>query len=145
LRDYLEWSLDDLRRICGEQVAVVSSPEIFSQYTTPLIEIAYDLRRVFRRRGARVLIVIDQFEELLGRKKTNDEAGRFLALLRASIEADHSPLMVLGTMRSGFLGLFQRNAALRGINFESLSLGPMKIEGMRRVIEEPARLAGIEL
>ena len=48
-------------------------------------------------------------------------------------------------MRSDFLGLFQRNAALQGVDFESLSLGPMRIEGMRRVIEMPAKLAAIEL
>lgn len=53
--------------------------------------------------------------------------------------------MALGTMRSDFLGAFQRNAALRSIDFESLSLGPMKLEGMRRVIEEPARLGALEL
>jgi WD40 repeat protein len=145
LRDYLEWSLDDLRRIYDGQDAAASLPAGIPLNTTPLVDIAHELRRVSRRRGARVLIVIDQFEELLGREEKDEEAGRFLELLRVSIETDHSPLMVLATMRSDFLGLFQRNAALRGIDFESLSLGPMKIEGMRRVIEMPARLAAIEL
>lgn len=145
LRDCLEWSLDDLHRICSGPAAAVDLPEMVLPYTTPLMDIANDLRRVSQRREARVLLIIDQFEELLGRKDSDEEGGRFLALLRASIEADHSPCMVLGTMRSDFLGMFQRNVALRGIDFESLSLGPMKIEGMRRVIEEPARLATIEL
>ena len=48
-------------------------------------------------------------------------------------------------MRSDFLGLFQRHPALQGVDFESLSLGPMRIDGMRRVIEMPARLAAIEI
>jgi hypothetical protein len=42
-----------------------------------------------------VLLVIAQFEERLGREQTADAANRFLQLLRAAIEADKSPLMVL--------------------------------------------------
>jgi len=111
----------------------------------PLVELADDLRRVSGRREARVLLVVDQFEELLARDGDHAKADDFLALLRASFEAENSPVMVLGTMRSSFLEAFQRNAALRGIDFESLSLAPMKVDGMRRVIEEPAKLAAIEL
>jgi TIR domain/Novel STAND NTPase 1 len=100
LRDYLEWSLDDLRRICGAETSAVSPPESMVRRATPLVDIAHDLRRVSNRRDARVLLVVDQFEELLGREPTADEASRFLGLLRASIEADRSPVTVLCTMRS---------------------------------------------
>ena len=48
-------------------------------------------------------------------------------------------------MRSDFLGLFQHHPALQGVDFESLSLGPMRLDGIRRVIERPARLAAIEI
>ncbi len=112
---------------------------------TPLVELADHLRRVTERREARVLLVIDQFEEMLGHNESDGLYHRFLTLLRASLEVDNSPLMALGTMRSDFLGVFQRHAALRGIDFESLSLGPMKTDGMRRVIDEPAKLGMIEL
>ena len=123
----------------------MGAPEGLARNTTPLVDIAHDLRRVSHRRDARVLLVIDQFEELLGREQTANAASRLLELLRASIESDKSPLMVLSTMRSDFLGLFQRKAALQGVDFESLSLGPMRIEAMRRVIEMPVKLAAIEL
>ncbi|HXT51634.1 MAG TPA: WD40 repeat domain-containing protein, partial [Thermoanaerobaculia bacterium] len=147
LRNYLEWSLDDLRRLCapaGAAAAAHASP-FSTTGTTPLLEAADDLRRLSQRRGARVLLVVDQLEELLGREPANAGAAGFLQLLRASVEADHSPLTVLGTMRSDFLGLFQRHPELQGVDFESLSLGPMRIDGMRRVIEMPARLAAIEI
>ncbi len=144
LRNYLEWSLDDLRRLCGPPgVAAASSGPTLD--TTPLLDAAYDLRRLSQRRSARVLLVIDQFEELLGPEQVDEGARGFLELLRASVEAEHTPLTVLCTMRSDFLGLFQRHPVLQGVDFESLSLGPMRIDGMRRVIEMPARLAAIEM
>ena len=144
LRNYLEWSLDDLRRLCAPAGSSVEA-RASAHGTTPLLEAADDLRRLSQRRNARVLLVVDQLEELLGRETVDASAAAFLQLLRASIEAEHSPLTVLGTMRSDFLGLFQRHPTLQGVDFESLSLGPMRIDGMRRVIEMPARLAAIEI
>jgi WD40 repeat protein len=143
VRNYLEWSLDDLRRIT---IAPLRPGEPSGgPGATPLVDAALDLRRLASRRTARVLVVIDQFEELLGREDADASVHRFLTLLRASVEAEHSPVTVLCTMRSDFLGLFQHHAALHGVDFESLSLGPMRIDGMRRVITMPARLSAIEI
>lgn len=142
--DFLNWTIDDLRRLCDQPLTPAAAPEIRLD-ATPLVELADQLRRVSKQREARVLLVIDQCEEMLGREEANSLFHRFLSLLRASLEIENSPLMALGTMRSDFLGVFQRHAALRGIDFESLSLGPMKIDGMRRVIEEPAKLGMLEL
>ena len=144
VRHYLQWSLDDLRRLCAPADETPTSRS--SLHTaTPLVEVAHDLRRLSNRRDARVLLVVDQFEELLGQEPVDPAVHAFLELLRTSVEAEHSPLAVLCTMRSDFLGLFQRHPALQGVDFESLSLGPMRIDGMRRVIEMPARLAAIEI
>ncbi|MDH3601622.1 MAG: TIR domain-containing protein, partial [Candidatus Tectomicrobia bacterium] len=144
LLDFLNWSVEDLRRICAAPSPSGATPGEALD-STPLVELADHLRRVSERRDARVLLVIDQFEEALGHDEHDDLCHRFLTLLRVSLEVEHSPLIVLGTMRSDFLGVFQHHAALRDIDFESLSLGPMKTEGMRRVIEEPAKLGTIEL
>ncbi len=143
LLDFLDWSLDDLKRICGEQPIV--SPATAPSNAANVVELANQLRRVSGHNEARILLVIDQFQEPLGREDTEDDANRFLHLLRGALETEHSPLMALGTMRSDFLGLFQRNGALLGMDFESLSVGPMSVDGMRRVIEEPAKLGAIEL
>ncbi len=144
LAAFLDWSLDDLRRICGEQPLMQLAAKT-REHALALVEIADHLRRASSHREARVLLVVDQFEELLGHEHIADDANRFLDLLRHALEAEYSPLMALGTMRSDFLGLFQRNRVLLGIDFESLSVGPMSIDGMRRVIEEPAKLGAIEL
>ncbi len=146
LQSFLDWSLDDLQRIWRQALPSAAGPETALEAgATPLVDLAEELRRASGLRNARVLLIVDQFEELLGRDGTADGIDRFLALLRASLEVEHTPLMALGTMRSDFLGLFQRNARLRGMDFESLSLGPVKSDGMRRIIEEPAKLGAIEL
>jgi len=111
----------------------------------PILARATELRRCSSRSEASVLLVIDQFEELLGHEAPGHSANRFLMLLRDALEAEESPLLVLGTMRSDFLGSFQQNRELSGIGFKSLSIGPIPIDGMRKVIDEPAKLGAIQL
>lgn len=106
--------------------------------------LAGHLRRVSGRREARVLLVLDQLEELLDTDEPRD-ASRFWAWIRSSLEANEGSLMVVATLRSDALGAFQQIPSLRGLDFASFSLGPMSVDGMRRVIEEPARLAALEL
>ena len=142
LVNFLNWTVQDLHRICGQAPTAALSPIESDQ---PLVAFATQLRRLSERRHARVLLVIDQFEELLADAQTQPAAHQFLTLLRTALERDQSPLMVLGTMRSDFLGVFQRDPMLLGLDFESLSVGPMAIDGMRRVIEEPAKLGAISL
>lgn len=139
---FLNWTVDDLRRITADSEVQIGDPN-----PTPILEVAVNLERASERRNARIILVIDQFEELLGYEAEGPDhpANRFLNLLRTTLDAENCPVLVLGTMRSDFLGTFQRNPALRGIDFESLSVGPMKLEGMRKVIDEPAKLGAIEL
>lgn len=140
---FLDWSLQDLQRICDTPAAL--SAAVLNMGPTILADLALDLRRVANRPHAKVLIFIDQFEELLDAKRQHSQLDDFMRLLRASIETDNSPLTILGTMRSDFLGVFQQQPELRGIDFDSLSLGPVRAEGMRKIIEEPAKLGAIEL
>ncbi|MEM9920207.1 MAG: toll/interleukin-1 receptor domain-containing protein [Bacteroidota bacterium] len=146
LKNFLDWSLNDLKLICGEVPSVARNVRGKTS-TTLLTEIVEDLRRYSDEgQNASVLLVVDQFEELLGLSEKNANISKsFLMLLRRSMEAPNSPLMALGTMRSDFLSAFQRHRALLGIDYESLSLGPVKPEGLRQIIEKPAKLAAIEV
>ncbi|WP_157935888.1 nSTAND1 domain-containing NTPase [Paracoccus zhejiangensis] len=141
LLEFLDWSLTDLRRIFGRHPA----PGHGGSAATPLLDLIADLRRSAGHTTARVLLVIDQFEELLGTDSPEGEAARFLGLIAASLAAEGSPLTVVATMRSDFLESFQTVNAHHGMDFATLSLGPMPVEGMRRVIEAPAKLGAIEL
>ena len=112
--------------------------------TQALVDLAHRLRLYSGRTEASVVLVIDQFEELLG-QAAEHPASRFLASLREAIEAPSSPLLVIGTMRSDYLGEFQRSAPLLGLEFKSQSVGPASRDGLRQIIEEPARLGQIQL
>lgn len=111
-----------------------------------LLELASELRLASGPSERSVLLVVDQFEELLSRDGESGNAMRhFLEVLSDSILAEGAPLIVLGTMRSEYLGALQRFVHPREIEFDSLSLGPIGREGMRQVILEPARLGSILL
>ena len=109
-----------------------------------LIELANDLRLAANRRDATVLVIVDQLEELL---QADDPVanGRFLRLLRGATEQPNNPFVVVATLRSDFLGALQTDPAVRGVDYESLLLGPMEPADLVMVIEGPARLAGLEL
>jgi hypothetical protein len=93
------------------------------------------------RPDAKVLLVIDQFEELLG----TEQAPPFLTQLRRVTEHQEAPVVVLGTMRSDFLDRFQNSSPLLDLRYEVLSLGPMSESDITEIIEEPAKEKDVEL
>ena len=144
VRNYLEWSLDDLRRLSAPPGAPTPAATPAAD-ATPLLEAALDLRRLSHRRNARVLIVIDQFEELLGRENADEDVTSFLTLLRASLEAEHSP-----THRAvhDALRLPWPLSAPPGASGRRLREPLARADADRRhapVITMPARLAAIEI
>ncbi|HEX2078483.1 MAG TPA: toll/interleukin-1 receptor domain-containing protein, partial [Longimicrobium sp.] len=103
-----------------------------------------ELRDASGRRDGTLLLTVDQCEELLAPGGA-DEVARFLPFLAALLRAPGSRLLVLGTLRSDFLGTWQEQPPLQGIPFESLPVGPMARESLAQVIAGPAQVAGIEL
>lgn len=98
-----------------------------------------------------ILIVVDQFEEALGSPPDDSpgdtgplQAG-FLRLLRAMTAKPDSPLFVIATLRSDFLGAFQTHPELQGVVYEPIHLAQIALSDIGQVIEGPARVAGIEL
>ena len=108
------------------------------------MHIAEELQTAADAGEATVLIAIDQMEELLN-PDLGDTGYCFLNLLRAITVQSQGPVMVLGTLRSDYLAAFQQHPAVRGLSFESLSMGPMAIENIAEVITGPARVAGFDL
>lgn len=93
---------------------------------------------------ATLLVVIDQFEELLGRVQ-DEEATAFMRLLRAWAVAADAPLLCVATLRSDFLGALQTEAALQGLVHEPIMLAPIGLSELAQVVEGPARVAGLHL
>jgi serine/threonine protein kinase len=101
------------------------------------------LRSSARRTGQRLLLFVDQFEELytLGA----DPAARrvFTACLAAAADDATSPVRVIVSIRSDFLGRVAEdpqfmNDLAKGLLF----LGPPSSEGLRDAIVQPAEMAG---
>ncbi len=102
-----------------------------------------ELRHAAGRPEATVLLFIDQFEELLGHPPEH-LANRFLAHLRSTLEPP-AGLIAVATLRSDYLGTFQKHPALRGMAFRSLPVGPVPVEGLADIIQKPAALAGMDV
>jgi formylglycine-generating enzyme required for sulfatase activity len=106
-------------------------------------ELANHARRL-RRRGvpdAKLLVTVDQFEELLGAKTHTN----FLRFLREATTDPDGPVVVLGTMRSDFLGEFQTHPELAEARFGELTVPTMSTENFKEIITGPAEVHGISL
>lgn len=90
-----------------------------------------------------LLVIIDQFEELLSGSVSTEERLRFLEELESLAKTGR--IWVLATLRSDFYSIAQKEEAFRtlkgsdgGFDLVAPSLGDL-----RRIIEEPARLVGL--
>ncbi|MGH3837275.1 MAG: TIR domain-containing protein [Pseudonocardiaceae bacterium] len=89
----------------------------------------------------RLLIVVDQFEELLTQTAPADRA-RFTELLRPALTG---PVRVVATLRPEFLDQLLVDPDLAALPTRTYTLRPLRREALRAVIERPARLAGIDV
>jgi WD40 repeat protein len=105
-----------------------------------LVELAKDLCDASERDPKAVLLFVDQAEELVTRTGPN-ERSEFLELLRGALH-DDSPLWVLATLRSEFLGASPERGIAEVID-DSLVLEPLSRSRLPEVIERPAQRAGL--
>jgi serine/threonine protein kinase len=103
------------------------------------------LRLRARRDGRRILVFVDQFEELYTQVGDAAERAAFTACLSAVADDATSPLRVILSIRSDFL---DRTAEDPGFVAELsqglLFLGPPGREGLRDAILQPATMAGFQ-
>jgi WD40 repeat protein len=90
--------------------------------------------------GSRLLLVVDQFEELFALCRSEEERVSFIGnLLTAASETD-GPVMVLITLRADFYAPCANYPRLRdALAAEQEYIGAMNEEELRRAIEEPAQ------
>ena len=116
-----------------------------------ILEQLEELRAHTGQQDARVVIAIDQFEELLGRSDereaaTTTEADDFFSVLAELLKLEGSRVLILATLRSDFLGSLQLHPSrLESQAGDPILLGPMDVDGFRQVIEGPARRVGLRL
>jgi formylglycine-generating enzyme required for sulfatase activity len=126
-------------------------PSETARTAVEILEQLEELRAHSGQQDARVVIAIDQFEELLGRSDERDdatptEADDFLSALAELLKLEGSRVLILATLRSDFLGSLQLHPSrLESQAGDPILLGPMDVDGFRQVIEGPARRVGLRL
>ena len=101
------------------------------------------LRGRARRDNRRLLLFVDQFEELFTLVPDQEERAAFMACLSAVADDATSPLRVVLSIRSDFLDRVAEdpqflNELTQGLFF----LGPPSREGLAEAITSPAEMAG---
>jgi hypothetical protein len=92
-------------------------------------------------RRRHLLVVVDQFEELLT-QSTAMARAQVADLLQSALS---NPIRLVATLRPEFLAQLLVNAELAGLPTRVFTLRPLRREALATVIKGPARLAGIEV
>jgi hypothetical protein len=104
------------------------------------VRFADELRIAVRRLNARVLVIVDQAEELFT-LAGETERGEFLGLLARALDADPR-LWIIMIMRSEFLTAFLGTEQARLFR-DPVGVGTLSYAALVEVIEQPARRAGL--
>jgi serine/threonine protein kinase len=104
------------------------------------------LRLRARREGRRLLLVVDQLEELYTLVPDPAERAAFTACLSAVADDAASPLRVVISIRSDFLERAAEDRRFFGELTQGLVfLGPPSRDGLRDAITRPAEMAGVQI
>ncbi len=140
---------DPFRELAIALRPLISSPS-YSAIIEALMdaekELEYISRGICRDSGeARLLLIIDQFEEVFTQTTDEHKRQRFFASLLNTVESPNCPILIVLTMRSDFLGKCAAYADLNTFVIDHLfQIGPMAPQDLREAIEAPAHLVGLE-
>ncbi len=96
--------------------------------------------------STRVLLCIDQFEELFTQTSAQEEREQFLELLVTALSEPRGPVIVILTLRADFYDRVLSSSVLGPlIEQHQCAVLPMNVQELRMVIEQPARLADVQL
>ncbi|HEU5426081.1 MAG TPA: AAA family ATPase [Actinocrinis sp.] len=99
-------------------------------------------------RTSRLVLVIDQFEEIFTQCHDGLERQRFVDALCAAAQGkpdDPAPALVVLVLRAGFVEHCTAHPALGPALSDQFIVGPMNIRELREAIEAPARDAGLSV
>src|SRR5262249_128840 len=94
----------------------------------------------------RVLVVVDQFEEVFTLCENEELRHAFIANLLEAAHARRGQTIVVVTMRSDFYGRCASYPELASaVSEQQVLVSPMSESELRRAIEVPAKLVGCEI
>ena len=96
--------------------------------------------------GSKVVLMVDQFEEVFTQTVTEDERQHFIDLLVTAVTEPRGPVIVILTLRADFYDRPMSYPELGRLIQEHHSLVlPMDIKDLRSVIEQPAALPDVQV
>src|SRR5437763_9739871 len=96
--------------------------------------------------GTRVLLCVDQFEELFTQTIGLEEREQFLELLVTALSEPRGPMIVVLTLRADFYDRVLNSSVLGPlIEQHQCAVLPMNLQELRMVIEQPARLTDVQV
>lgn len=101
----------------------------------------------FKQAGIAFLLIVDQFEELFT-FADETERKQFDALLTTALQDPECPLFLINTVRADFLDRFEYLPRLQDIynrHCKRYFLPTISTQGLREIIEQPARLADLDV
>lgn len=101
----------------------------------------------FKQEQTAFLLIVDQFEELFTFAK-DDERKHFDVLLAYALQDPECPLFMISTLRADYLARFEFLPRLQEIyntHCKRYFLPLISEHGLREIIEQPARLAGLDI
>ncbi|MGH8932594.1 MAG: TIR domain-containing protein [Egibacteraceae bacterium] len=109
------------------------------------LDLAVSLALAERPRDERVVLVVDQFEEVFTLCQDEEERTAFLANLCYGATIPGGRLVVLLAMRADFYHRCAAYPELRALATQQFLVGPLGSHALRHVIELPAWRVGLEL
>ncbi len=125
----------------------VPGPELALRLDRQPDELGAVLEAAVRGRdGARVVVVVDQFEEVATLCRDQEERERFAGTLVDAVSDPEIPMVLVPVVRADYYGALTVHPELAGVFEQSQVLvGAMSDAELRRAITEPARRAGLVL
>ena len=100
------------------------------------------LEQVAGQRGGKVLLFVDQLEELFTLTEEHDEHRKFVRALSAGADDPAGPVRVIYTMREDFLGRLEAEQARVAPLGRITVIHPPNADVLREVLEHPLRTVG---
>lgn len=102
--------------------------------------------QLLQRAGAKVILVVDQFEELFIQTTSEEERQHFIDLFITAVTEPSSPVIAILTLRADFYDrpLFYPELG-RLIQKRHHVVLPMELQDLRAIIEQPATLPDVRL
>lgn len=102
--------------------------------------------QLIKKSDARVVLIVDQFEELFTQTESEAERQQFVELLLTAATESHGPIVVLLTIRADFYDRPMQYPELNRLMQAHLrQVLPMDVEDLRATIEQPAAQHDVRL